>query len=90
MKLLLTVMIGVAGMLVAISMVAAVITDGHAAPKEGSSCAGIGPMEGKVACDGKKVIACSSYTKYKYILTQTCSAKQKCIAAADGKSASCK
>lgn len=66
------------------------VPEGMAGPKEGSPCKNLGPMEGRVACDGKKVIACSSYTKYKYIVTQTCTAAQKCVAAPDGQSASCK
>lgn len=65
-------------------------SDGKSTPKEGGSCEGIGAMEGKIACDGQKIIACSSYTKYKYIVTQTCSANQKCSVAPDGKSAACK
>ncbi|HOS40774.1 MAG TPA: hypothetical protein PLG31_13640 [Spirochaetota bacterium] len=80
----------VLGLLLAVVLVSGISPMGIAAPKAGGSCTGIGPMDGRVACDGKKVIACSSYTKYKYIVTQTCSATQKCVAAADGKSASCK
>ena len=62
---------------------------GSGTPVEGGSCEGIGPTEGKIACDGQKIIACSSYTKYKWIKTQTCDEGKKCVVAADGKSASC-
>ncbi len=66
------------------------ISCGKSTPKEGGSCKGIGPMDGIAACDGQKVIVCSSYTKYKYIVMQTCPANKKCVAAADKKSAGCK
>ena len=62
---------------------------GPAAPgeaKEGASCEGIGAMDSRIACDGQKVIACSSFTGYKYTVTMTCSAEQKCVVAKDGKS----
>ena len=59
-------------------------------PKVGDSCKGIGAMESRMACDGQKIIFCSSYSKYVYKMTQTCAADKKCTVAPDGKSASCK
>lgn len=58
--------------------------------KEGGSCKGISAMEGKMACDGQKIIVCSSYTNYIYKATQTCGEGKKCTVAPGGKSASCK
>ncbi len=58
--------------------------------KIGDSCEGISATDGKAACDGNKIIFCSSYSKYKWKLQQECAAGTTCTAAADGKSAGCK
>ncbi len=55
----------------------------------GSSCEGIGPMEGKLACEGNKTLFCSSYSKYKYQVHKTCPEGQTCKMTADGKAAQC-
>ena len=55
----------------------------------GHSCSGIGSMEARMHCDEDKVMFCSSYTKYKYTIQQTCPKGQVCDLAKDGKSATC-
>lgn len=55
----------------------------------GTSCEGIGAMEGLLACDGNKTLFCSSFTKYKYQLQNTCPEGQICQMTADGKAAKC-
>lgn len=58
-------------------------------PVEGSSCQGIGAMDSKMACDGQKILFCSSASQYKYAQSQVCGDDKKCVVAPDGKSASC-
>lgn len=60
------------------------------AAKIGDSCKGISAMDGKIACDGNKVIFCSSFSNYEWKMQQECAAGQSCVVGADGKSASCK
>ena len=55
----------------------------------GSSCEGIGSMGAKFACDGSKVLFCSSLTKYKYQVQTECNEKQVCKVLEGGKSSKC-
>lgn len=57
-------------------------------PKEGDSCDGISATDGLIACDGNKIIFCSSYSKYKWTKQSDCAEGTKCVA--EGKGASCK
>jgi len=55
----------------------------------GSSCEGIDSMSAAVFCEGKKVLFCSSLTKYKYIVQTECPRDQVCKLSSDGKATSC-
>lgn len=57
--------------------------------KVGSSCAGIGSMEGRLHCSGSDILFCSSFSQYKYKVQSTCPEGQVCKKAADGKSTTC-
>ena len=57
-------------------------------PKEGGSCKGISATDGLIACDGNKIIFCSSYSDYKWTKQNECTDGTKCVA--EGKTASCK
>lgn len=57
-------------------------------PKEGGSCKGISATDGLIACEGNKVIFCSSYSNYVWTKQSDCADGTTCVA--EGKSASCK
>jgi hypothetical protein len=59
-------------------------------PVEGDSCEGLDESDGVMACDGAKMLFCSSFSKYKWSVQETCAEGQSCSLAADGKGASCK
>ena len=59
-------------------------------PKEGDSCKGLSPTDGRMACDGNVKIFCSSMSKYKWKKLGECKGKTKCVLGAGGKSVSCK
>ncbi len=60
------------------------------AVKVGDSCKGISATAGLMACDGNTKMFCSSVSKYTWKSLGDCKAPQKCVAAAGGKSVSCK
>ena len=60
------------------------------APIIGDSCKGMSAMDGELSCDDDKVIFCSSFSDYKWKMTQECKGGTKCTAEPDGKTASCK
>lgn len=60
-------------------------------PKEakiGDSCEGMEAVAA-YACDGKKVIFCSSFTKFKFKEQMQCDKDQTCKVGEDGTSATC-
>lgn len=55
----------------------------------GGSCAGLGALDALMSCVGQKRLFCSSYSEYKWTMTQECPEGQSCHLAADGKSGGC-
>lgn len=61
----------------------------HAA-KVGDKCNELGATEGKLACEGNKIIFCSSYSNYEWTMQSECPAGQSCIVDTATNSAGCK
>lgn len=63
---------------------------GPGAVKVGDTCKELGVMDAKLACDGNKVLFCSSFTSYEWKVQNECPAGQSCIVDPATNSAGCK
>ncbi len=57
--------------------------------KVGDTCKELDAMSSKMVCVDNKLLFCSSYSQYKYIIQHNCSAKHVCFVDPSGKSGGC-
>lgn len=60
-------------------------------PNEGDSCEGlVSSADALMVCNGQKLMFCSSYSKYKWQMTQECPEGKTCTVSEDMNQGSCK